>query len=904
MKVLRTALLPPRMGAGIVSRPRLINQFAGFGQRRLVVVQAPAGFGKTTVLQQWQATLATAGELTAWLSLDRHVSNIMGYVMSAFSEGIPAFRERLASCFEAPGFVTTGSELAAVVECLSEIDRTVVLFIDDAHLLPPEEMRVLGRLIERLPSCAYVVIGTRELPGLPLARLRARGALLEVDMNDLRFTPEEARQLLAASSQGDLSDAELEDLVTRTEGWAAGLRLASLTMAREGNTAKLIASFWGGKSVIADFFSEDVFGSQPPDVQSFLLGTCLLGRFTADLCNAVTGRTDSRDMLDRIETSGLFVIRLDDGSWYRYHGLFADYLSRRLADLDRAAITRIHLAASRWFHENDLDVEALDHAVRSTDQTWLAELLEETAEELVYNGKLSFVVGLAEQLQQKILLRNPKILLAIAWLRVRNLRVAEARQHIVWAERRIAELRAAGLPDDEHTALRQMVAHREMMLAAAEDDFSKTEDLAAALLRETDGGKPYITCTLYGQTIRAQREQFKFSQFEKFEAKARATLEKSTYKFAFVAQQAIVGTTLFYMGMNDSAERALEYGIGQAIDFSGENSPLAALPALPLAEVLYDRDDRASAAELVKNYLPMVREYGFADEIMAGYLLAPRLHLAKGDVAGAFRALDDARSVSLELGLDRLAVGVLAARIRLLLRTGHVERALELGRIAGAYSDARAVGPQIDSTTRDEMLAVVWTRLAISQGDVGEALGLAQRWKQFCAHRGAVRHLIGWNLLGAQLLLINGDFRAAQRSLREALVLAAEGGQRRLFLDEGVMIHELLAESYGRGPLTKHPADIFAYDLLSALESRPKAHVSEDVELRHDGDGGIDGKMTGRELEILNFVASGLRNREIGDRLGLTEGSVKWYMQRIYDKVGTRRRSVAVERARQFGLLN
>jgi LuxR family maltose regulon positive regulatory protein len=302
--------------------------------------------------------------------------------------------------------------------------------------------------------------------------------------------------------------------------------------------------------------------------------------------------------------------------------------------------------------------------------------------------------------------------------------------------------------------------------------------------------------------------------------------------------------------------------------------------------------------------LPIVREYGFIDELMSGYLVAPKLHFARGDVTAAFRALDDANSVALELGIERFATNVLGERIRLLLRTGRVEQALELGRARGIPADMREVSPLLSSTSRDEVLAATWTRLAMSQGDVPDALVVTQRWKQFCSHRGATRHLIRWNLLHAQLLLIRGDLRAAQRSLREALVAAADSRTMRVFLDEGAMIHELLTESYGKGLMTKHPANLFAYDLLSTFESRSRARLADGADDYLDREAGLDGKMSGREIEILTFVASGLRNREIGDRLGLTEGSVKWYMQRIYDKVGTRRRSVAVERARQFGLLD
>lgn len=898
-----SALVAPRIGADVISRARLNRHLAELSRRRLTIVRAPAGFGKSTMLRQWYEILAQRGEETAWLSVDRHAEDIVSMIISALSAGIAGFQDALSSRIVSGAFVTTDAELAAVVACLDGIEAQVFMLIDDAHLLTREDVRVLERFIERMPQNCHVVLATRKMPDLPIGRLRAYGELLEVDMNQLRFTVEEARQFL--DDVGDLTEDDVRNLVERTEGWAAGLRLAGLTMSQGASGAKLIASFSGSKSVIADFFSEDVFGSQPQDVQSFLLQTCLLDRFSAELCDRVTGREDSREMILRVEASGLFLIRLDhDESWFRYHGLFAGFLSRRLGDLDASAAERIHVAASRWFYENGFIFEAVDHAERSGNKEFLGEVLEETCEELVYRGRLTQVAALGETLPRHLRNQYPRLLLQIAWMKIRGLKLGEARHAIDLAGERIEALEHQGHVEEEPGALKRMHMHREMMLAAALDDFQKADHLAAQLMKEVNDLNPYILCNLYGQSIRAEREQFKYVNFERFEARARTVLENSKhYKFAFVAQQAIIGMTLFYLGRNEEARRALDYGMSQAIDFAGEKSPLAALPALPTALIAYDSNDLNLAAELVEYYLPVVRVFGFSDEVLAGYLTASRVAAAQGDVAAAFRHLDEAKNVGLETGLPRIEIHAMAETVRLMLRTGHAERALELARRGGLPEDYRALAPTASATTSDEVLAMTWVRLAMNQGELQEALQLAQRWRQFGLRHGAVRHVMCWNLLVAQLLALGGDGRAAQRHLREALVAGAEGGCIRIFVDEGQRIQDLLSEGYENGPITKHPADLFAHTLLDAFLSRARGRLADAPAGLLEEEANIDGKMTGREIEILNCVASGLRNREIGDRLGLTEGSVKWYMQRIYDKVGTRRRSVAVERARQFGFL-
>jgi len=238
----------------------------------------------------------------------------------------------------------------------------------------------------------------------------------------------------------------------------------------------------------------------------------------------------------------------------------------------------------------------------------------------------------------------------------------------------------------------------------------------------------------------------------------------------------------------------------------------------------------------------------------------------------------------------------------LLIKSGAIERAQQYAHAHGIPENAAGIMPQIYSTSVDQAVATAWVRLAMTRSDHQGAVQACQRWRQFAMHRGAVRAQLHWHLLLAQASFMSGDARAAQRSLRDAIVIATDGGLMRPFIDEGNVIRELLQEAYAAGPLTKHKTEVFAHDLLSRFGAGSTAlasHLSPD----EDDDTYFDGKINGREIEILNFVAAGLRNREIGDRLGLTEGSVKWYMQQIYDKIGARRRSVAVDRARQLGLL-
>lgn len=904
MKLIRTAFVPPRKAVGVVRRARLSRYLDMTSQTRLVVIHAPAGCGKTTLMSQWCDELSERDELAVWLSLDRHAQNVLLYFAAALGTVLPGIEAQIAPSDEAEReFRTSDEELALIVNGLAGLGREVFIFVDDAQFLPDGERALFRRFVEALPNNVHLVLAGRQLPDLPLARLRAQGDLLTLGIEVLRFTRDETARLLSACNQDGLNDEQLGDLVTQTEGWATGLRLATMSMAIQADRATLLAPFSGTKSVVADFFSEDVLSSQPNDLRSFLMTICHLERFCAELCDEVTGRTDSQAMLERVEAAGLFLIRLDDeATWFRFHGLFGDFLCRRSAGLEPQLAHGVHMRAAKWLLERDLVPEAMDHARRAQDDVLLADLLEQTCDRLVYDGKLLYVCELANHLRPEVLQRCPRIMLNVAWLHLRAMEFDQAQALIDKADAMRGE---AELPlGDRQDPLNLVIAHRRMMLAASQDRFEEVEARNSKLLERVNDINPYLACNIYGQSIRAQRDRFRFDQFDRFEALARRTLNISGYKFAYVAQQAIVGKTYFLLARHDLAQRALDFGLKQAIDFAGEGAPLAALPALPMAELAYDQNDLERSQALLDISMPVARRFSFGDELMSGLVLAPRLRMATGDLDAALQALDDAHSIAAEIGTPRLLEGVRAERVKILLSVGRVEKALSYDLPAGVDMADHKPSPQ--SSIVDEMRAATRVRLGMARGLAAGALQLTQRWKQFLHMRGAQRGFAEWSLLHAQALLIDGDRRAAQRSLREALSTMADSRGVRLFLDEGLRIHELLAEAYGSGLRTSQAVDRFAYELLDLFETGRKggramdvADVAEEDEL----DPVVDGKMTGRELEILAFVASGLRNREIGDRLGLTEGSVKWYMQRIYDKVGTRRRSVAVERARQFGFL-
>lgn len=896
MELLVTKLVPPLESGSLTPRQRLHAYIAQISRSRLTLVHAPAGFGKTSLLYQWKQGFHAHGLNAAWLTLERSDQDpvrLLIYVAAALARADQELAAPLEKLIQTERYLSSEIMLASLVNLLGAAGRPLILFLDDVHQLEPAPLATLGRLIERAPANLHLVLSSRAQLSLNLSKLRAQGQMLELDALDLRFNTDEVTHFFQHSGYPQLSAEHLHSLGERTEGWAAGLKLACMLLQRE-NPQTVPASFTGSHAAVADFFAEEVLATQPPLVQQFLLRTAPLNRFCPELCAAVTELPDARGLLDQIEASGLFLQRLDDQrQWYRYHHLFAEFLQRRLHDQSPASRSEALARASMWFEENTAFIEAIDYALQGGDHLRAAQILETRCLDMSYNGRIRLVAQFAQRVPDAVLNECPTVLLTWAWLLTRNLDFEAARRLLkrVRAWLTLGDATPARLEEVTH-----LLRHREMTLAAAEDKVALIEQHCQTLIDDNLADThPYLTGTIYAQMQYAQREQYKLEHVERLAAIAQGTLKRSGFTFALISVQSLIGPSLQALGKSDAAIAALEEGLEEAEHFGGARSALSALPALPLAAILYERNDLQRARQLLEGHLPLVGEFGFVDHLLAGYLTQSRLMRLDGDKDGARKALDCGMSVALDRGLERLRLAIVAEQTKQLLEDQRLEQASQYARSAGVPANGKAVMPRSGCTSKDESLAIIWTRLALSQNRLSDASAVAKQWRSFCAAKGAQQSLIQWNLLLAQLQLLAGEQRTALRTLRDAIGVAAPMRAIRIFVDEGPAIAGLLAELNQAPSQSTHPTDLFACELHELC--CPCAEIAQDA------CAGLYGKLSKRELEILSLVGVGMRNREVAIRLGMTEGSIKWYMQQVYDKVGTRRRNKAVEQVRRLGLI-
>lgn len=894
MELVRTKLDPPLALGDLIARGRLVSKLDE-GRTRVALLQAPAGYGKTTLMSQWFRALRAAREHVAWLSVDGAdggADALLEYVAAAIAT-------TMAGAHELPA----AAGIAPLVNALQR-QGNCRLFIDDIHLLDPAALDALCQFIDRSPPGIGFVLASRAIPNMPLARMRARGQLQELGAEELKFTAPEAQEFLAQAAQVPLSDAQLLQLLERTDGWITGIRLAS-GMLKRASPDEMLASLTGSRCAVADFFAEEVLAALPPDLREFLLQSSVLERLSPPLCDAVTRRSDGREVLSYIGRSGLFLMPLDEErNWYRYHPLFAEFLHRRRVD-ERTDERELHARASGWFWAHDLPVEAVEHALRSGDLEHAARLLESRCLDMTYTGRLQLVCQFATRIPEQVLRRFPRVLLSVSWMLTLNLRLEEARRNLSLAAEHLQVLAStAAIGTEELRGLDYLLQHRQMILAVAEDDAPRVEHDCRHLLEAfPEQRHPYLAGNITAQLLYAQREQYQLADLDRLAATAQGILARSSFSFASIALQSSIGPSLFFAGRTDAALSALEKGLSESARFAERSSALAALPALPMSEVLYECNDLDRAQELINAAMPFANELGFVDQLMSGYITSARLKHARGDLAGAQHILDEGMGVAMARKLERLRLAVVAERVKFLLQDGRTEQAVRFARSAGIPQSCAHMLPKRGVTTRDEWRAVAWFRIAVCEGRMQEALSVGKHWRNFCAARGAIRSLIRWDLLLAQALFVSADVRAAQRSLREAIGHAASSRAIRTFLDEGSIIRTLLASTYEADLDVLHPTDAFAAELLEAFDKSSKRKSALYAMPQRGAPEGLYGKLSVKEREILALVSTGMRNREVAMKLGMTEGSVKWYMQQVYDKVGTRRRLQAVERARQFGVI-
>jgi len=445
-----TKLRPFHTRPNLVARPRLIVKLEPEAGHKLMLISAPAGFGKTTLLGEWAASRSDE-QCVAWVSLDEgdnDPARFLSYLVAALQTVEEEIGEGVLSSLRAPGSPPVEALTGALINELADVPGTLAIVLDDYHLIDSDQVHgMVAFLLERLPSNVHVLIASRIDPPLPLARLRARGQITEINATDLFFTREEAVTFLKETMGLNLSEEDVAALEERTEGWIAGLQLFALSMRDREDVPGFVRAFSGSHRDVLDFLSEEVLERQSEQMRAFLLETSILQRLTEELCDAVTDRDDGQEALERLERENLFVVPLDDERrWYRYHHLFADVLRGLLEQERSEEVKELHLRAASWYERNGWASDAVEHALAAGDAGRAARLVEYYTQALLQRGEGVTVDRWLSALPAGLLRSRPRLSLARAILALISGRADEVEPLLTDAERALATVDQAGEP--------------------------------------------------------------------------------------------------------------------------------------------------------------------------------------------------------------------------------------------------------------------------------------------------------------------------------------------------------------------------------------------------------------------------------------------------------------------------
>ncbi|WP_433504782.1 LuxR C-terminal-related transcriptional regulator [Pseudonocardia halophobica] len=896
--LLATKLRPPPLRDGFVARPRVFASLADAVSRELVVVSAPAGFGKSSAISEWAARCGTP---VAWLSLDdadndpvrfwRHVAAALDVARPGLAAAVAARSGGLST----PSY---HAAVAALVNELAESAETVVLVLDDYHVVDSAAVHAsLTDLLEHLPAALRLLVATRADPPLPLARMRARGRLAELRAEDLRFTVAESGALLGAATARSVPPEATAALAARTEGWAAGLQLAALSLARRTDVERFVAEFSGSNRFVLDYLTEEVLDGQPADVRRFLLETSVLERLSGPLCDAVRGRDDSQQLLEQIEQANLFLHPLDDvRRWWRYHHLFADLLRARLAREQPGRVVVLHRAAGDWYARHRLADQAVHHLLAIGDHERAADIVGEHAETRFRRREAATLYRWLAALPDELLRLRPHLCATKALAALVSGRVEEV-------EPLLAEVK--GSPDagpglgpvpavvalvHAELALRTgsggaAVRHARDGLALVDRadgylEYFLRYDLAAGFLLEgaADAAEPLLD-ELVVHPWAARADPF------------------------FAARTlSLIGWMRVVQGRLDEALRIYRSALDTwARPADRTHLPDAGVAHARLAQILHLRGELDAAAEQAEAAVELCRRLGRPRWQVTALVVAARVRHARGEHDRATEALDEAGRLAAGSGVAApiaASVGVQAARIA--LAHGRVDEVAQWARARGL---APADEPHCPREPEYLLLARVLVRRQSQQ-----AVELLGRWHDLAEAQHRTGSVVEIRVLQALAHAELGDRADAATLLVEALALAAPHRQLQVFVDEGAAAAALLRELLvGRRLERLDGGRAVPQAFLSALSAAFDRSGHPLLPAARRGAVAAPGlvePLTAREKEILSLLADGRPNRAIAGELVISVDTVKRHVTHVLDKLAATNRTEAVARARALGLLS
>jgi LuxR family transcriptional regulator, maltose regulon positive regulatory protein len=904
MPVLDTKLYIPLPRLQLVVRTRLLERLNEGLRSKLILISAPAGFGKTTLVSDWVASCNTP---VAWLSLDEADSDptrFLIYLLSALQTVAPNFGEGLLNALQADPSTPTESILTALLNSITGVLNDFVLVLDDYHLIDSKAVdHALSFLLEHLPAQMHLFITTREDPNLPLARLRARQQLTELRVTDLRFSPTEAAEFLNQVMDLKLSSEEVAVLESRTEGWIAGLQLAVLSLQDHHDVPGFIEAFAGDHRYIVDYLVEEVLQRQPEAIRSFLLQTSLLERLNGSLCDAITDQPGGKARLEALQRGNFFLIPLDDKRhWFRYHHLFADVLHLHLMTELPDQVPALHRRASEWFEHNGSVADAIRHALAAEDFERTADLIERAVPALRRSRRELMVLAWLERLPQELFQRRPVLSVHFAGTLLSNgkLEGVEARLHDAerWLEPKedtaeqpssemivvdeeefrslsgsIAVFRAAHALAMGHVS--HSVQHAQWALDLLPDENDHGRGAASGLL-----GLAYWS----GGDLEAAQQSY---------AECMTRLLRIGHNPDAIGISIALADIRMVQGRLREAMRIYERGLQLASEQAALVLRGAADMHVGMSELEREHNNLSVATQHLLKTEELGEFTGLPQHPYRWHVAMAQIRQAQGDLDGALELLLEAERLYVSDFFPNVRP-VAALKARVWVAQGNLGEALNWVR-------EQKLSAKDDLDYLREFEHITLARIFLTQKK-SEAMGLLERLLKAAQEGGRIGSVIEILVLQALNHHARDDTPAALEALEKALTLAEPEGYIRIFLNEGTPMARLLSDAAAHKIMSDLTGKLLAEFQGQQHTSRvelplPKLHkqvspVSPPLET-----------LSQRELQVLRMFNTDLSGPEISRELEIALSTLRTHTKSIFSKLDAKNRRAAVKRATELDLL-
>ncbi|SCZ20751.1 MULTISPECIES: LuxR C-terminal-related transcriptional regulator [unclassified Pseudomonas] len=877
----RAKVTPPATSHFEVPRQAMLDRAGQAETSRAVLVHAPAGFGKTTFMTQLLARYRQQRMTTVWLTLDAGDNDVSRF-LSGFATAIAGLQP------DAPqqdlGQLRNTDLVAWILDQIGTHQTPLAIFFDDFEAIRnPVVLGLVARGIEAIPHKTCLVIGSRTLPDIGLARLRARGSLTEIDAASLRFSVEETQDFLTQRRGVGLSSTQVERLQCSTEGWVTALWLASLALENHGDTDKFLDSFSGSNAAIAAYLAEDVLAALPEPLRLFLLRSSLLDELSPALCNAICGCSDSLDMLRELERHQLFLVPIDEQrDLYRYHSLFLDFLRHQMQRRYNEELPALHLAACNAYLAQGRVIPAIRHALQCGNTQIAIDLLHQHVDMLLSQGRLRLLAECIGQLPKTELQRHPRLQLIRAWCTA-----------FTWGPKEaltlVADIDSSTLSGESAAYL---LALRPMLLVMM-DQSEQAYEMGTQSLAQVTTAYPFAWAMLNQALTQASILLGRHQEAHQYVDEARRAQSDSAGAFGFVLAESAEALLDMMAGRLKQATARLRLATTMLEGSRRRDRNGNALAAVQLAETLYESDECEEALRLLLIYTPLVQDLGLSDGLITAHTLLARIADDKGDRDRALQMLSELENVGHRLGLPRVSASARLERAMQTLAHGDQNGALE------QLALAEQTFPWTETATHwgiaNDTLTPTIGRLRwmIRSGASGKAIAPLRSELAEAERLQRGRRALKLRILLAEALYRDNQAKMALRTLERALKFAQTEGFVRTFLEEGATVQVMLRELHNERE-DKDATDDSSLErwLRSSATAQPAA----------GSNGTLVDPLTQKELKVLNLLGQGLSNAAMAEKLFVSDSTVRTHLRNINLKLHASSRTQAIAIARRMGL--